>query len=822
MKSFTMNAIEEAAPTPFEEPTHWGESFSLKSRKKNLDALGTILSEATASSTNSNDLIQIYKAADNPLAMTIASGQKGVVQVLHHIDQVGTKTSALFGLGEDATPVEIQPERLFDKKTTRLPSLEQIGNLEDFTTLPKPKSTAQEVTVSNTIFFPQDVGSYLAKNLKSNQANDVLKLTIDYVEELDHKNGIETFSPVDPSGEHEEEGSEDENPNVKNKVIIYEVHADSAIHKYSHLIKTLVKWTSNPRAIQACTLPTEDDGVKLWGRKVHDDTLVRKQKAPNKTGDKSILDSPTSKNPNVNLTGTKPQPTSETLNPRNLNNAFNKAGESIPPGTPRAGNKDSNLTLPPSPLGNGNLLNQPPPAGTSPFASSNQQGQQVPQNDANQLLLQSLLQQASNNIGNGNANNPNNNGGTDTNALLQATLAALLYGQSKSTDVQERMVEVQEATLKLKEESSKNKISDPVANFLKNAFTTDGVNPRAEIPDGLKSLMKSKPDETAMNLDLILNQEKTKAKPTANFIKALNSGKYTHEIGKPGGLTPLSIPFTQMGSGQENHDIEQLLAMEANGDELSPQQKKILNLTSIHPPRTINYALRMAQGYKSTIKQGGDDTVPFSAIEEICEWIAENEQTLSENTAAFDKHLPAKLLYTIGAQFNSYFNESKFRVPSQKWLDFSTLQNQLMNNQYYITLPDTITKTLEPSKRRREDDPNNNNRDEDQKEKRRMVIQEHKNQPIQLKSSRDFHSKVMVPFMKQLNELNLSIPKFDEDTQECLRYSLLGECNSNCTRKKAHKAVHAGSRRYKQLLEFRKKAIEHYNNNKSNDDPNFS
>ena len=463
---------------------------------------------------------------------------------------------------------------------------------------------------------------------------------------------------------------------------------------------------------------------------------------------------------------------------------------------------------------NTNHLNQLPQAGSSPFAPTNQQ-EQGTQIDTNQML-QSILQQASNNI----ANNPDSNDRTDTNALLQATLAALLYGQSKSTDVQERMVEVQEATLKLKEENSKTKISDPVANFLKNAFTTDGVNPRTDIPDGLKTLMKSKPDETAMNLDLVLNREKTKAKPTASFIKALNKGNYTHEIGKPGGLTPLSIPYTQMGSGQENHDIEQLLAMEANSEELSPQQKKILNLTSIHPPRTIDYASRMAQGYKSTIKQGGDDTVPFAAIEEMCYWIAENEQTLSENTAAFDKHLPAKLLYTIGAQFNSYFNESKFRVPSQKWLDFSTLQDQMMNNQYYITLPEPITTILE-LKRKREEEYNNNDDDEGPEEKKHITIHEHENQPIELKSNRGFYSRIMIPLMKRLNDLDLSVPKFDENTNECLNYSLLGECNSNCPRKKAHKPVQTGSKRYEQLLEFREKGIELYNINKSNEEPDF-
>ena len=65
--------------------------------------------------------------------------------------------------------------------------------------------------------------------------------------------------------------------------------------------------------------------------------------------------------------------------------------------------------------------------------------------------------------------NPN-----DIGPLLQT----LIQSTEKQSSIQERMVEAQEATVKLKEENAKKKISRPVGDFLKNVFTEDGENPR--------------------------------------------------------------------------------------------------------------------------------------------------------------------------------------------------------------------------------------------------------------------------------------------------------------------------------------------------------
>ena len=88
--------------------------------------------------------------------------------------------------------------------------------------------------------------------------------------------------------------------------------------------------------------------------------------------------------------------------------------------------------------------------------------------------------------------NPN-----DIGPLLQT----LIQSTEKQSSIQERMVEAQEATVKLKEENAKKKISRLVGDFLKNVFTEDGENPRDEIPPIIKQMMKDTADTTAMNVD---------------------------------------------------------------------------------------------------------------------------------------------------------------------------------------------------------------------------------------------------------------------------------------------------------------------------------
>ena len=57
---------------------------------------------------------------------------------------------------------------------------------------------------------------------------------------------------------------------------------------------------------------------------------------------------------------------------------------------------------------------------------------------------------------------------------LNKLMTTLINQASNSAKTQERFVIAQESLVKMKEQSKKDKISTPVENFIKNAFTEDG------------------------------------------------------------------------------------------------------------------------------------------------------------------------------------------------------------------------------------------------------------------------------------------------------------------------------------------------------------
>ena len=193
-----------------------------------------------------------------------------------------------------------------------------------------------------------------------------------------------------------------------------------------------------------------------------------------------------------------------------------------------------------------------------------------------------------------------------------------------------------------------------------------------------------------------------------------------------GGLTPLAIPFTGYGKGQENFDTTQLLAVEERGDELSESEKKALNSQTISLPRTMYYASKMLQAWATIMKAGGDETVIYLAAKEMADWTNKNEQVLSKFTQKFDKNIPTKLVYQVGAGFNNYFNAAKYEVPPQHWINFSDTQKEFLNNKDTTRLPAKIKQLLDPKMNKKRDElgsPTN----EDRERKRPFEMHNHDN-----------------------------------------------------------------------------------------------
>ena len=92
---------------------------------------------------------------------------------------------------------------------------------------------------------------------------------------------------------------------------------------------------------------------------------------------------------------------------------------------------------------------------------------------------------------------------------------------------------------------------------------------------------------------------------------------------------------------------------------------------------------------------------------------------------------------------------------------------------------------------------------------------------MQLKCSRDMHTKVINNLLHNMKTLSIVAPEY-EGKQECLRYCYLGNCNSNCERKDNHTPVKQGTDRFKNLVKFRKEALNLYNKDKKSGDEDFS
>ena len=82
------------------------------------------------------------------------------------------------------------------------------------------------------------------------------------------------------------------------------------------------------------------------------------------------------------------------------------------------------------------------------------------------------------------------------------------------------------------------------------------------------------------------------------------------------------------------------------------------------------------------------------------------------------------------------------------------------------------------------------------------------------------HKKVINEIVYNIDNYDFTCPKSD-GTEECLRYALVGVCNSKCKRAASHTSIPPNSARFHNMLKFRTKALAEYNKNKKDGDQNF-
>lgn len=757
-----------------DQPSTWLQSLSPQFNHENIENFAPMIEAITSILTEGLDVVETSSKCKGLTLATISTGVKSKVQLLHHVSALGTDFVALFG-HNDPHPLVIDPKKLFTKTITKVSDVDGIASGEEN----DHQATLESVVVPNSIFLTPALAKYVIDNNPNMDssyidARDLVRLVIDFCKKEDELREIPSFVKC-------EETDEDSPKNHGGSVT---VNPQSAIVTHRHALTTTKSWDNNSKAKAAGSIPSSDSNVMKWKDNLHETTLQPPNL--NNTQEHQLPGSPT-KNKNITLSGGR---LTNGLMGQNLNDSFT-----------------SELNTPQSPRDrNGSSSGPHNPPDENPATPQLQNALQVQLSE----MLKSLQTQQESGT---NAN--------QSSQLMQMVLVSLLNSSEKQNSTQERLIEVHEAANKLRQENSKNKISDPTTQFLRNIFTTDGVNPLDKIPEGIKELMTTNTSVTLQTLNLCLASAKAPAKPTTSIVKALNSGAYTYDTGKPTNLNPMCLPLTTKGSGQENLNLQQLLADYENGDDLSRDEKDVLTSKTIHPPRSINYAIKMLKSYVAVIGRGGTDSILYQAVSGFLEWVEENEQHLSEITNVFDRDLPAKLTYVVGDFVNNYMKSGMTQVPSPSWLNFNEFQKALREARTnHVTLPPSVTEALRP-KRKNGPQPTGPF-DEGHDQKRRFVVIEHEDQPIQLKCNKNMQRKVISSVVKNINNFpGLVIPK-NNGEDECLLYAFEGECNSKCKRKNNHKPVKTNTARYNALLKFRKEAIDIYNKENPNNTENFS
>ena len=193
--NWLLKQVNEALTNPLITTiSNWEESFDQSNLKRLLSPLSGVISMATSILSDPHKVIQASKACENPILATIATGIKEKVYLLHNIDAVGPNCVALHGLGDIALPIHLDLGKAIETKLTSLPSLEAIIADED---VEIEDGEDHEVYISNSIFIPPDLSTFLLTNLVDRSSTSILSQTIEFVKIKDEKDDITTLIAAD-------------------------------------------------------------------------------------------------------------------------------------------------------------------------------------------------------------------------------------------------------------------------------------------------------------------------------------------------------------------------------------------------------------------------------------------------------------------------------------------------------------------------------------------------------------------------------------------------------------------------------------------------
>ena len=406
-------------------------------------------------------------------------------------------------------------------------------------------------------------------------------------------------------------------------------------------------------------------------------------------------------------------------------------------------------------------------------------------------------------------NQPRNN---TNQSNLHDALQNLTHQQSLFTSSVERFVNTTADTYN---EKGERKIGQIVKQVICNASTADGENPADELTPFAKDLLTAKGDEALIHLKILFEQNGVRACPTPKFIAAARKGNLTYDGGIPDGLSITQLPQTLQGTDLERLDIARLLNMEENGT-ITEQDTLALNKNILPISRTLHYLQDKAHAWFIFCKHYYGDLKYLSREAEAWyEWIKENFNALQDTRATCDRDFPAKIELSISNNFNQIHRTAMIGVPDESIFQ-DQLREQILKNTAYLAIPHAVKEILDGGSSKRQAEGTQSG----SKKRAKTTITKitHENQPRDLLLSTEQYRAKITPFVQANKD---KIPKFDNSTDECLKFAFLGYCNSECPRKKAHSKISKGTRRFDQLNKLKNEAMNSNSNRTNSNNQDF-
>lgn len=365
--------------------------------------------------------------------------------------------------------------------------------------------------------------------------------------------------------------------------------------------------------------------------------------------------------------------------------------------------------------------------------------------------------------------------------------------------------------------SEKQKLPKLLTLAIKNAMTSDGESPAAELTQTMKDAMQGSEENLAALLEVVLQKHNASATPTPRFIRALKKANWTHISGHPDNCTVVNLPQTLAGTPFENLDYAALKEEELRGRTMSEDERNALYKNTITVSKTINYLLMKTRAWYAILFEFyGEDSAPTQEAENWVTFLSENLSQLMARQANFDRDLPARLESLMSEEFNEYFAKAKHGVPPLYLLDGDTQRHAVLRGHIKPDLPKAVEEALRPPPK---DDRKKKPADDLQPPPTKRRDQVHSNQPKEFKMT---HEKFHLLVQRQITDKKVKVPLCPStNSNECCKFIFVGKCNSNCPRSAAHSSPAGNRNRMENLRKLVADCHIAYKSNKSPTEPDF-